>query len=100
MKACPVCKKAEKFRGSHPKGFWEKKMLSLILLRPFRCSSCGRRFYRFSLRNTVRHGGRRKLNKEGDEKRFSGFLEPKDPGDFDGFIGKIREAEKHTDRNE
>lgn len=43
---CPVCGNADIHR-SHRRGLFER-MLSLILLRPFRCMDCNKRFWRFA----------------------------------------------------
>jgi transposase-like protein len=43
--SCPQCRSKD-IRRSRRKGFLESSILSLILLRPFRCQDCNRRFYR------------------------------------------------------
>lgn len=54
MIRCPRCK-SEGIRRSKRRGFVERGPLTLVLLRPFRCKHCERRFFRwpFSLNDRL-----------------------------------------------
>ncbi len=45
MTGCPRCK-SQQIHQSRRKGIVERKLLTLLFLRPFRCESCDFRFYR------------------------------------------------------
>lgn len=42
-------------RRSHRKGLVERILLPLVLLRPFRCKNCGRRYYGYRFSKRDRH---------------------------------------------
>ncbi|MDA2923078.1 hypothetical protein MYX65_00225 [Acidobacteria bacterium AH-259-L09] len=91
---CPVCKK-EDVRLTHAKGFLEKKVFRLIMLRPYRCRMCRSRFYRFSLQDGARSPKRAKRRKEkAEEEQFGHFLKPADEKEFRELIAEIAEAER------
>ena len=46
---CPHCD-SKKIRRSLRRNFFEKVSLRLLLICPFRCINCNRRFYRFSIK--------------------------------------------------
>ena len=95
MKPCPACKKIDSVQHSRSKGFWERAVLPLVLLRPFRCSRCRNRFHRFSLRNGVPQRGRRKPQEESaGSAEASLSAQRQDALAFEELIRKIREAEK------
>lgn len=100
MKNCPACKKPKGAAPARPDGFWEKRMLPLILLRPFRCASCRSRFHRFSLRNGLPESSAKEGKRGAGAEQFSAFLPPEDNRDFQALIEEIGRAEKklHEDR--
>ena len=92
MKVCPVCGKEDSLRLSDTKGFWEEKAYPLVLLRPFKCSKCRSRFYRFSWKNGRSHRGRKKRAAT-DDGAFSTLKQPSQQ-EFEKLIEEIHEAEK------
>jgi len=50
MKKCPRC--GGEGRRSHHHGVFQKTILQLIRIHPFRCRDCGNRFFRFSAHRT------------------------------------------------
>ena len=94
MKACPGCKKTDNVHRSHSRGFWERAVLPLILLRVFRCSHCESRFYRFSLRN----GHRQRAGRKGQEE--SAAVPDAEPSqetlDFEQLVRDIHAAEENN----
>ena len=48
MLACPKCG-TERIHFSRRKGIVEKRILSAIQVRPYRCESCDFRFFRWSI---------------------------------------------------
>jgi predicted Zn-ribbon and HTH transcriptional regulator len=48
MMNCPRCH-SERVRRSKRKGILERRILSMLFVRPFRCGSCGYRFFRWSI---------------------------------------------------
>jgi hypothetical protein len=44
---CPNCG-SRKISKSHRRSFYERHILSLFRVRPYRCDSCDKRFYRRS----------------------------------------------------
>lgn len=47
MTSCPRCH-SERIHQSKRKGVFERGLLSMLWLRPFRCERCDRRFFRLS----------------------------------------------------
>jgi hypothetical protein len=47
MISCPQCRSGRIHR-SRRKGFFERRILSLLFVRPFRCLSCDCRFFHWS----------------------------------------------------
>ena len=45
---CPDCSSA-RFHRSKKKGLYERLILSMFFVRPFRCDECDFRFFRWSL---------------------------------------------------
>ena len=91
MKNCPNCKSAEKIRNSPRRGFLERGILHVLLLRPYHCESCGIRFYGFQF------GKQFEPQPEATkitEELASTFLTPQDTRDFEQLIGEIREGER------
>jgi transposase-like protein len=54
IRVCPSCS-SHNVRRSHRKGFVERLLLRMILLRPFRCKNCGLRYYGYALSERDRH---------------------------------------------
>jgi transposase-like protein len=50
---CPRCRSGD-IRRSRRRGLLEWLILRLLLVRPFRCAVCDRRFYAFTLRAALR----------------------------------------------
>jgi hypothetical protein len=48
MVTCPLCR-GQRIRRSRRRGVFERRVLILVFLRPFRCLSCDNRFFRGSL---------------------------------------------------
>jgi hypothetical protein len=48
MMACPVCGGKRIYR-SRRKGIVERRLLTLIFIKPFRCKACDCRFFRSSI---------------------------------------------------
>lgn len=90
---CPGCERVEGVR-THVLGFWERRVLSLMRIRPYRCDFCGYRFYRFNRESagpvTDQKGG----------KVFSTFLRPADNRDFNELIRDIAQAEWEQQRSQ
>ena len=53
MKICLGCGRAGDTHKSPPHGFLERIILPALLLRPYRCKSCGNRFYSFRFDNQL-----------------------------------------------
>jgi len=51
--SCPKCR-SERMHKSRRFGIIERKILAVILVRPFRCESCDHRFFRWSLTGEVK----------------------------------------------
>jgi transcriptional regulator NrdR family protein len=92
MKKCPFCQKTN-IASSESRGFSEEKLYPLILLRPFRCRSCGKRFYRFSL-EAVSHDKARVKKRQRQKEEFPQFYETIDQKQFDELVAKIHKQEK------
>jgi len=45
---CPRCERVQLVRADVP-GFWERRVLSLVRIRPYRCVVCDHRFRRFNV---------------------------------------------------
>jgi len=45
-KDCPACRRPAHNRPLPPDGFWQVQVLQRIGMYPYRCESCGARFYR------------------------------------------------------
>lgn len=46
LKDCPACRRPAPNRPLPPDGFWQVQVLQRIGMYPYRCESCGARFYR------------------------------------------------------
>lgn len=46
IRSCPFCE-STRVRRSERRGVFERLVLRLLLLRPFRCETCTRRHYNF-----------------------------------------------------
>ena len=93
MEKCPNCKKYTAHK-SRSRGSLEGTLFPLILLRIFRCSPCGKRFYRFKLKPPPR---RRKSSSSEKSLAAPGPLNvaaPKERLDFERLILEVRELEK------
>jgi transposase-like protein len=53
-RVCPGCQ-SRNVRRSHRKWGVERFLLPLVLLRPFRCKNCGRRYYGYMFSKRDRH---------------------------------------------
>lgn len=96
---CPSCRRADTLPKSHQRGFWEKRILGLLGLRPYQCTSCGTRFH--SLNFALGDGLQARTTREkAAQDLFSVFLPPQDDRDFQGLIQEIREAEKEMGLSE
>jgi predicted Zn-ribbon and HTH transcriptional regulator len=47
MKSCPLCR-SERIHASRRKSIFERRILAMIFVRPFRCELCDFRFFRWS----------------------------------------------------
>jgi len=50
---CPICQSGS-VRRSKRRTIAERTIMTALLVRPFRCFDCGRRFFRLSLHKNVR----------------------------------------------
>jgi predicted Zn-ribbon and HTH transcriptional regulator len=50
---CPICQSGT-VRRSKRRTIAERTIMTALLVRPFRCVDCGRRFFRLSLHKNVR----------------------------------------------
>jgi|HubBroStandDraft_1064217.scaffolds.fasta_scaffold837213_2 transposase-like protein len=50
---CPICQSGS-VRRSKRRTIAERTIMAALLVRPFRCVDCGRRFFRLSLHKNVR----------------------------------------------
>ncbi|MDA2932705.1 SPOR domain-containing protein [Acidobacteria bacterium AH-259-D05] len=92
---CPVCKRKEDIRLTHARGFLEKKLFPLILLRPYRCRMCRSRFFRFGRWDGLGKVQRAKQAEgKAQEQQFEQFLKPSDDREFRELIAEIAEAER------
>ena len=48
MLTCPVCRSTQIHRSKR-RGTFERRVLALVFVRPFRCEMCDHRFFRGSL---------------------------------------------------
>jgi len=48
MISCPQCESG-RIHQSRRKGFFERGILTMLLIRPFRCEKCDCRFFRWSI---------------------------------------------------
>lgn len=78
---------------SRYKGFWERYLWSLLLLRPYRCLRCAYRFFYFGLYNGVNDVKRAKWRR-GQEKQFSQFFKAPDQKVFQELIQQMTQTEK------
>ena len=46
VRTCPFCESVS-VRRSHRRGLFEQVVLRILLMRPYRCSSCNSRHYNF-----------------------------------------------------
>ncbi|GAC1470126.1 MAG: hypothetical protein PVSMB1_18420 [Gemmatimonadaceae bacterium] len=84
---CPRCARVLRAR-SHAPGFWERRVLSLIRIRPYHCDFCGYKFHRFN----VKSGDT--VTDQNAVKVFSTFLPAADTRDFKELIRDIAQAER------
>lgn len=89
MRRCPACGRT-KFARSRARTRAERYLLHLVLLAPFRCLKCGRRFYdllwsRAEAVKSVRH----------DANPVQSAEPAVDELTFDELISDLRQAEKN-----
>jgi hypothetical protein len=84
---CPRC---ERLQGvpTGVRGLWERTVLALMRIRPYRCTFCGRRFHRFQV------GGVQEATDQSPVEAFSTFLPPADTRNFQELIRDIAQAEQ------
>lgn len=87
---CPTCKRATRIRRSRRHGFSENTLLSILLLTPYRCDSCGGRFYGLAFNNFDGMPPPEQIT----EKFSTSFLAAEDTRNFQELIHEIAEAEK------
>lgn len=87
MKTCPSCQTTEHVHRSRSAGLIEHQLLSRIGVKPYRCSACKERFYRWSFRSAAPES-------TDPERSWKGFLSQHDAG-FDEVVERLarREAE-------
>ncbi|MFB3904052.1 MAG: hypothetical protein ACE15E_11415 [Acidobacteriota bacterium] len=88
---CPKC--AGKAYRTRSEGYFEDKILRLIRVRPFRCSQCRRRFYRYDGSATIRR------REDGHRPRPVALTTAQDRRDFNQLLVSLRGSENRESGN-
>ncbi len=86
MKDCPACKASGSAMPAQGRGFWERKVLARLRLRPFRCRQCNKKFYAYHQGGPVVPATR--------QGEASAFLPASHDQDFREAVDHIRSREE------
>ena len=87
---CPYC--GAPLNSARAHGFFEKRVLGMLGLKPFRCKACRRRIVR--RKNSV--DGER-LRPRADVRAATPFVSSDDTDEFDRLIREIASAEREAE---
>ncbi len=90
---CPACRSEAGYRPLPAKGFWERRILARLGVKPYRCSACGCKLFRKrSPKGAV--GSLRRGQPRPETLASFDSPSPEDDRDFEQVIREMAEAER------